>query len=111
MLQLVDALGWCLDLGITCVSVYAFSIDNFKRSQAEVAALMDLAENKLEELLQVGLRLAAAMRGLKGILMTLAGDKLHGLLLQVVCVNVHGWCSSVQERGCSGGAGRGFGWG
>lgn len=52
-MQLLDALEWCLELGISCVSVYAFSIDNFKRPPQEVAMLMQLAEDKLEELLQV----------------------------------------------------------
>lgn len=30
--KLIDALEWCLELGVECVSVYAFSIDNYKRS-------------------------------------------------------------------------------
>ena len=51
--QMVDVLGWCLDLGVTCVSVFAFSIENFRRGPEEVAMLMDLAERKLDELLQV----------------------------------------------------------
>lgn len=42
-----------MELGIECVSVYAFSIDNFKRSPEEVATLMQLAETKLLELIQV----------------------------------------------------------
>lgn len=50
-LQLVDALEWCLDLGVTTVSVYAFSVDNFKRHAAEVAMLMALAREKLREIL------------------------------------------------------------
>ncbi len=54
-LQLLDALEWCSEVGIKCVSVYAFSIDNFKRSPAEVSALMQLAEVKLEEMLKVSL--------------------------------------------------------
>lgn len=53
--QLVDALEWCLDLGVTNVSVYAFSVDNFKRPAAEVATLMELAHMKLKELLTVRL--------------------------------------------------------
>jgi ditrans,polycis-polyprenyl diphosphate synthase len=44
---------WCLELGIACVSVYAFSIDNFRRPQEEVDALMQLAAAKFEELLHV----------------------------------------------------------
>ena len=51
--QMVDVLSWCLDLGVTCVSVFAFSIENFRRDPQEVAMLMDLAEQKLDELLQV----------------------------------------------------------
>ncbi|KAK9867160.1 hypothetical protein WJX84_004382 [Apatococcus fuscideae] len=50
--KLLDALEWCLDLGIACVSVYAFSIENFRRSPLEVEALMLLAEHKLTELMQ-----------------------------------------------------------
>lgn len=51
-LQLLEALDWCLGLGITCVSVYAFSIENFRREPREVELLMRLAEQKLDELLQ-----------------------------------------------------------
>lgn len=39
----------CIRLNIRCVSAYAFSIENFKRSPSEVEALMDLAESKLLE--------------------------------------------------------------
>lgn len=41
-------------LGVRCVSVYAFAIENFKRSQEEVDALMTLAETKLTEISQHG---------------------------------------------------------
>ena len=44
----------CMRLNIHCVSVYAFSIENFKRSPEEVDALMELAEAKLLELCQHG---------------------------------------------------------
>jgi ditrans,polycis-polyprenyl diphosphate synthase len=40
----------CLKLKIPAVTVYAFSIDNFKRTQDEVDALMGLAKVKLSEL-------------------------------------------------------------
>lgn len=50
--RLIQALEWCLDLGITCVSVYAFSVDNYKRSEEEVTTLMHLAEEKLRTMLQ-----------------------------------------------------------
>lgn len=52
--QLLDALQWCLDLGVEAITVYAFSIDNFRRETQEVDALMTLAEEKLLDLLNVG---------------------------------------------------------
>jgi len=51
--RLLAALEWCLELGVECVSVYAFSIDNYKRSSAEVELLMGLAELKLGTMLEV----------------------------------------------------------
>ncbi|KAL4419506.1 hypothetical protein ABPG77_002292 [Micractinium sp. CCAP 211/92] len=50
--RLIDALEWCLELGVRCVSVYAFSIDNYRRSSEEVATLMQLAQEKLAHMLQ-----------------------------------------------------------
>ncbi|KAG9081964.1 cis-prenyltransferase [Ceratobasidium sp. 370] len=44
----------CLELGIKCVTVYAFSIENFKRSPKEVDTLMNLAKSKMEELCSHG---------------------------------------------------------
>ena len=44
----------CLRLGVKCVTVFAFSIENFKRSKDEVNALMELAETKLLELTKHG---------------------------------------------------------
>lgn len=38
-------------MGVPEVTVYAFSIENFKRSEEEVAALMDLARDKFKRLL------------------------------------------------------------
>jgi ditrans,polycis-polyprenyl diphosphate synthase len=39
-------------MGIREVSVYAFSIENFKRSPDEVNGLFDLAREKFQRLLQ-----------------------------------------------------------
>ncbi|KAG9003476.1 cis-prenyltransferase [Tulasnella sp. JGI-2019a] len=44
----------CLALNIRCVSVYAFSIENFKRPKEEVDGLMALAKDKLIEMSQKG---------------------------------------------------------
>ncbi|VVC88775.1 unnamed protein product [Leptidea sinapis] len=49
--KLSEALKWCIDLGIPEVTVYAFSIENFKRTEEEVNSLMDLARDKFTRLL------------------------------------------------------------
>jgi len=51
-LVFLQALEWCLDLDISQVTVYAFSIENFKRSKEEVDGLMELAREKFSRLLQ-----------------------------------------------------------
>ncbi|KAI7828312.1 putative undecaprenyl diphosphate synthase-domain-containing protein [Kickxella alabastrina] len=48
--KLANVLEWCNDLGIKHVSVFAFAINNFNRSEEEVSALMHLAKDKLKEL-------------------------------------------------------------
>ncbi|XP_033739932.1 dehydrodolichyl diphosphate synthase complex subunit DHDDS-like [Pecten maximus] len=50
--KLAETLEWCLDLGITEVTVYAFSIENFKRSKEEVGCLMEIARQKFARLMQ-----------------------------------------------------------
>lgn len=50
--KLTEVLEWCLDIGITEVTVYAFSIENFKRSKAEVDCLMELARKKFKRLME-----------------------------------------------------------
>jgi|Transcript_12603 ditrans,polycis-polyprenyl diphosphate synthase len=47
---LLDVLQWCNRLCVSTVSVYAFSIDNYTRSDEEVCLLMELVEEKLREL-------------------------------------------------------------
>eukprot|EP00887_Chlorella_sp_A99_P007833 scaffold20.g7833.t1 len=67
--KLIAAAEWCLDLGVRHVSVYAFSIDNYKRSGEEVETLMALAEEKLAEMLQERHVLAR-----RGVQVRLTGD-------------------------------------
>ena len=43
---------WCFELGIPEVTVYAFSTENFKRSQEEVDGLMKLAKEKFDKLME-----------------------------------------------------------
>uniref|UniRef100_A0A0V0G5Q6 Alkyl transferase n=1 Tax=Triatoma dimidiata TaxID=72491 RepID=A0A0V0G5Q6_TRIDM len=50
--KLSETLQWCLDIGITEVTVYAFSIENFKRSKGEVDDLMQLTKEKFKRLLE-----------------------------------------------------------
>ncbi|XP_054272030.1 dehydrodolichyl diphosphate synthase complex subunit DHDDS-like [Macrosteles quadrilineatus] len=49
--KLAETLQWCLDLGVSEVTVYAFSIENFKRSKDEVDDLLRLATQKFQRLL------------------------------------------------------------
>ena len=48
----VQTLDWCLNLGVEEVTVYAFSIENFKRTKDEVDCLMELAKKKFEKLME-----------------------------------------------------------
>ncbi|XP_072103494.1 dehydrodolichyl diphosphate synthase complex subunit DHDDS [Mobula birostris] len=50
--KLAETLRWCLNLNIQEVTVYAFSIENFKRSKEEVDGLMELARQKFTRLLE-----------------------------------------------------------
>lgn len=50
--KLAECLRWCLELGIKEVTVYAFSIENFKRSREEVDTLMGLAREKYKRLIE-----------------------------------------------------------
>ncbi|KAA8494187.1 Dehydrodolichyl diphosphate synthase complex subunit DHDDS [Porphyridium purpureum] len=49
--KLMDALEWCHDAQVEQVTVYAFSLENFKRSQHEVDSIMQLAKQKFTEML------------------------------------------------------------
>lgn len=49
--KLVEALTWCFTMNIKEVTVYAFSIENFKRSKEEVDGLFNLATEKFKRLL------------------------------------------------------------
>lgn len=50
--KLSETLQWCQDIGIREVTVYAFSIENFKRTKEEVDTLMNLAREKFKKLLE-----------------------------------------------------------
>jgi len=58
--KLAQTLQWCHDLGIKQVTVYAFSIENYKRPQAEVDTLMNLARDKFRRLIAEAGRFAEA---------------------------------------------------
>jgi ditrans,polycis-polyprenyl diphosphate synthase len=49
---LKDTLKWSLELGVSTVTVYAFSIENFKRPQTEIDTIMSLAHEHLHSLLK-----------------------------------------------------------
>ncbi len=47
--KLEEVLHWCLDLDIRVLTVYAFSMENFKRDPEEVEYIMELLERSLYE--------------------------------------------------------------
>ncbi|XVF32408.1 hypothetical protein REPUB_Repub17cG0079800 [Reevesia pubescens] len=49
---LMSVLRYCYEFGVRYVTIYAFSIDNFKRSPEEVQSLMELMLEKIEELMK-----------------------------------------------------------
>lgn len=51
---LAKVLEVCYRAGVEVVTVYAFSIENFKRSKYEVDALMDMAKIKLSQMVEHG---------------------------------------------------------
>ncbi|OIW09626.1 hypothetical protein TanjilG_28225 [Lupinus angustifolius] len=51
-LALLSIVRYCYELGVKYVSVYAFSIDNFRRNPKHVQYLMDLMREKIDELLE-----------------------------------------------------------
>jgi len=50
--KLTEVLQWCYELHIPEVTLYAFSLENFKREPDEVEALMGIFKEKIERLLQ-----------------------------------------------------------
>ncbi|XP_066595345.1 dehydrodolichyl diphosphate synthase complex subunit DHDDS isoform X2 [Prorops nasuta] len=74
--KLAESLQWCMDLGISEVTVYAFSIENFKRTKEEVDCLMELASQKFQRLL----------------------DEKEKLMEHGVCVRVIGNLSLIPDK-------------
>lgn len=48
--KLEEVLGWCRDVGISVVTVWSFSLENFQRSAEEVEGLLRLFEDKAREM-------------------------------------------------------------
>jgi len=50
--KLTEVLKWCYELNIAEVTVYAFSLENFKRDTEEIEALMSIFKEKIDRLIQ-----------------------------------------------------------
>lgn len=46
--KIEEVLDWCFELGIRVLTVYAFSTENFRRSEKEVKTLMSLLKQELD---------------------------------------------------------------
>jgi ditrans,polycis-polyprenyl diphosphate synthase len=51
---MMDILDFCYQLGVEAVTVFAFSIENFKRPAREVDSLMSLAKSRLLQIVEHG---------------------------------------------------------
>lgn len=49
--KMSETLQWCIHFGVSEATVYAFSVDNFKRSKEEVESIMNLARENFQNLL------------------------------------------------------------
>jgi tritrans,polycis-undecaprenyl-diphosphate synthase [geranylgeranyl-diphosphate specific] len=49
--RVTQLLDWCLDLGVRCITLYSFSMENFARTPLEVEEIFSIAEEKLREIL------------------------------------------------------------
>jgi len=47
--KIEDVLDWCFDIGIDILTVYAFSKENFQRTDDEVSTLMNLCKEELDK--------------------------------------------------------------
>lgn len=92
--KLAETLRWCLNLGIHEVTVYAFSIENFKRSKEEVDGLMELAKEKFLRLLdeQENLEKHGVCIRVLGDLTLLPDDLQRHIAKAVVSTRAHNKC-------------------
>lgn len=51
-LKLTECLQWCYEIGITQLTVYAFSIENFKRNKTEIEYLMAAFRKGIDKILE-----------------------------------------------------------
>ena len=51
--KLEEVLHWCDELGVKIVSIWIFSLDNFRREDTEVTGILELIEKKMRELVTI----------------------------------------------------------
>jgi len=85
--KLAETLKWCLDLGVKEVTVYAFSIENFKRSKEEVECLLNLAREKFKKLIEEEEKLMQEGVNIRVIgNLSLLPEDLVSLIARAVCM-------------------------
>ncbi len=47
-----ELMDWCIELDVKCITLYAFSMENFRRPKKEVEEIMKLIEEKLHTILE-----------------------------------------------------------
>ncbi|CEG44214.1 di--cis-decaprenylcistransferase [Plasmopara halstedii] len=59
---LVNFTGWCIEAGITMLTVFAFSTENWNREQSEIDALMNLFNEFMHEIVPEALKKSIRVR-------------------------------------------------
>uniref|UniRef100_A0A183BQL3 Alkyl transferase n=1 Tax=Globodera pallida TaxID=36090 RepID=A0A183BQL3_GLOPA len=86
--QLTKVLDWCDTLGVEEVTVFAFSIENFKRSEDEVNGLMTLGEKRFTQLLEHTSKLIERRVGIRFFGdRSLLSDKIRELMAEIERIN------------------------
>lgn len=91
--KLTNVLDWCRELGVEEVTLYAFSIDNFKRDKEEVNGLMSMAEEKFASLLNE--RQSYLDTKMCSLMIALFRDRLHD---RQICFRFFGDLSLLSPR-------------
>ena len=95
--KLQDVVHWCLEECIQEITVYAFSTENWNRSQAEIDALMSIFCQQCEELRRESVKLQIVVRVLSTETAPVSTHLISKLLLDLNLVYSHLRITSLSK--------------